>query len=212
MVSTVVPMPLLENNVAREPPQPPRPRPETAGDNVRTDAAERAWVERIRAGDLNAFEALYRTYWPRLYAFAFRYLHSKDDAQDVTQEVFFRIWRGRADWVPTGAVSNYLHCAIRNAARDRLERGAAARRYGKRIVQLAKTSETQPDLEAAELAIAVERALADLPPKRSAVCRLRLIDGLSYAEIAGRLGISTKTVETQLARGLKFLRDEIRPA
>src|SRR5439155_18301082 len=70
----------------------------------------------------------------------------------------------------------------------------------------------QPDLEAAELVAAVERALAELPPKRSAVCKLRLIDGLSYAQIADRLGIGEKTVETQLARGLKFLRDQIRPA
>jgi RNA polymerase sigma-70 factor (ECF subfamily) len=71
--------------------------------------------------------------------------------------------------------------------------------------------EIQPDLEAAELAAAVERALADLPPRRSAVCTLRLIEGLSYAQIADRLGICEKTVETQLARGLKFLRDRIRP-
>lgn len=71
-------------------------------------------------------------------------------------------------------------------------------------------AEIEPELEAAELAAAVERALADLPPKRSAVCRLRLIEGLSYAQIANQLGISAKTVETQLARGLKFLRDRIR--
>jgi RNA polymerase sigma-70 factor (ECF subfamily) len=70
--------------------------------------------------------------------------------------------------------------------------------------------EIQSDLEAAELAAAVERALADLPPKRSEVCKLRLIDDLSYAQIADRLGICEKTVETQLARGLKFLRDRIR--
>src|SRR3989442_6734169 len=65
---------------------------------------------------------------------------------------------------------------------------------------------------AAELVATVERALAELPPKRSAVCKLRLIDGLSYAQIADRLGICEKTVETQLARGLKSLRDQIRQA
>jgi len=75
---------------------------------------------------------------------------------------------------------------------------------------VAPTSETQPNLESAELAAVVEQALAELPPKRAAVCRLRLIDGLSYAEIAHRLAIGEKTVETQLARGLKFLRDRIR--
>src|ERR1700730_12153521 len=65
-------------------------RTPAAWDDVRTDAQERAWVERIRAGDPAAFEALYRAYWERLYAFAFRYLRSKEDAEEIVQEVFFR--------------------------------------------------------------------------------------------------------------------------
>jgi RNA polymerase sigma-70 factor (ECF subfamily) len=187
-------------------------QPPPSWDDVGTDADERAWVDRIRAGDLGAFEALYRAYWQRLYAFAFRYMHSKEDAEEIAQEVFFRIWRGRSHWVPAGAVRNYLYLAVRNAARDRLARAAVARRW--RIGQGGRasvSSEVSSDLDAADLVAAVERALAELPPKRSAVCKLRLIDELSYAQIAGRLGISEKTVETQLARGLKFLRDRIRP-
>jgi len=181
---------------------------ESASDDVRTDAAERAWVDRIRAGDMDAFESLYRTYWQRLYTFAFRYVGSKEEAEDVAQEVFYRIWRGRERWVPAGAVRGYLYLSVRNAARDRLARAAVAQRW--RLRQVGTTTETQPDVAAAELTASVEHALADLPPKRSAVCKLRLIDGLSYAQIADRLGISEKTVETQLARGLKFLRDRIR--
>ena len=181
---------------------------ETAQGDVRTDAAEREWVDRIRAGDLAAFESLYRAYWARLYAFAFRYVRSKEDAEDVTQEVFLRIWRGREHWVPAGAVRNYLYLSVRNAARDRLARTVVAQRW--RLSQAGTAAETQPNLEAAELTASVEQALHELPPKRSAVCKLRLIDGLSYAQIADRLRISEKTVETQLARGLKFLRDRIR--
>ena len=181
--------------------------------DVNSDADEHAWADRIRAGDIDAFEALYRTYWQRLYAFAFRYVQTKEDAEEVTQEVFFRIWRGRAQWMPAGAVRNYLYLAVRNAARDRLERAAVARGLGRggRVGQLATAMEIESDLEAADLVAAVQRALDELPPKRSAVCKLRLIDELSYAQIAGRLGICEKTVETQLARGLKFLRKRMRP-
>jgi RNA polymerase sigma-19 factor, ECF subfamily len=187
-----------------------QPQPLASGDDVRTDGDERAWVDRIRAGDMDAFEALYRRYWERLYGFAFRYLRSKEDAEEIVQEVFFRIWRGRAHWVPVGAVRNYLYLAVRNSARDRAERAAVARRW--RLGQRETAVEIQSSLEAADLVAAVERALAELPSKRSAVCKLRLINGLSYAEIAAQLGICEKTVETQLARGLKFLRDRIREA
>src|SRR6266566_5246801 len=185
-------------------------QPLPSWDDVRTDADERAWVDRIRAGDVAAFEALYRAYWERLYAFAFRYLHSKEDSEEVVQEVFFRIWRGRAHWVPAGAVRNYLYLAVRNSARDRLERAAVARR--RRISQREPAVEIQPDLEAADLVAAVERALTELPAKRAEVCKLRLVAELSYAQIAQRLGICEKTVETQLARGLKFLRDRLHDA
>src|SRR5438128_4253417 len=186
-------------------------KPDTSSDDVSTDADERAWADRIRAGDVDAFEALYRTYWQRLYAFAFRYVRSKEDAEEVVQDVFFRIWRGRADWVPAGAVRNYVYVAVRNAARDRLERAAVARRWGGHVGHVATVAAIQSELEAAELVPAVQRALDELPPKRSVVCKLRLIDELSYAQIADRLGIREKTVETQLARGLKFLRERMRP-
>ncbi|HEY6156325.1 MAG TPA: RNA polymerase sigma-70 factor [Gemmatimonadales bacterium] len=178
---------------------------------LETAAAELVWVDRIRAGDGDAFEALYRTYWQRLYAFAFRYVRSKEDAEEVVQDVFFRIWRGRAEWVPAGAVRNYVYGAVRNAARDRLERAAVARRWagGGHVGPEATAAAIQSELEAAELVALVQRALDELPPKRSAVCKLRLIDELSYAQIADRLGIREKTVETQLARGLKFLRDRM---
>src|SRR5262245_44010367 len=197
-------MPFLKTRFANEPP------PEAGSEDVSTDAVEQVWADRIRAGHRDAFEALYRAYWERLYAFAFRYVRSQQDAEDVVQEVFVRIWRGRADWVPPGAVRNYLYLAVRNAAFDCLHRAAVARRWRGKTAHLVTVAAIQPDLEAAELGAAVERALADLPPKRSAVCKLRLIEGLSYAQIADRLGICEKTVETQLARGLKFLRDRIR--
>jgi len=177
--------------------------------NESETSAERAWADRIRGGDRTAFEALYRKYWQPLYAFAFRYVRSKEDAEEVVQDVFFRIWRGRADWVPAGAVRNYVYCAVRNAARDRLERTAVARRW--HVGQVATAAGSQSELEVAELVALVQRALDELPPRRSAVCKLRLIDELSYAQIADRLGIREKTVETQLARGLKFLRDRMRP-
>jgi len=160
-----------------------------------------------------ALAEAYRRHGGAVFGLARRLLGDAAIAEELVQEVFFRIWRGRAQWMPAGAVRNYLYLAVRNAARDRLERAAVARRLGRagRVGQLVTGTEIQSDLEAADLVAAVQRALDDLPPKRSAVCKLRLIDELSYAQIAERLGISEKTVETQLARGLKFLRERMRP-
>src|SRR2546430_12183385 len=147
--------------------------------DVNNDADERAWADRIRAGDIAAFETLYRTYWQRLFAFAFRYVQLKEDAEEMVQEVFFRIWRGRAQWMPAGAVRNYLYLAVRNASRDRLERAAVARRLGRggRVGQLATATEIQADLEAADLVAAVQRSeehTSELQSQSNLVCRLLL--------------------------------------
>jgi len=178
-------------------------------DDVRVDAAERLWVDRIRAGDATAFEALYRTYWQRLYTFAFRYAQAKEDAEEVVQDVFLRIWRGREHWLPVGPVGAYLYRAVRNTARDQLAHAAVARRWRRGQVEPQSSPDVEAYLEAADVEAAVERALAELPPRRGQVCRLRLVHGLSYAQIAHRLGICEKTVETQLARGLKVLRERL---
>lgn len=172
-------------------------------------------VERIRAGDVAAFEELYRRYWTRLYNFAFRYLRSAEDAEEVVQEVFFRIWRRREEWRVGGKLDNYLYFAVRNAAFDRLQHSAVVMQWEQRVRIDALAAENraaasaEEALYAGEFGAAVERALSELPPKRRAICVLRWIDGLTYAEIAARLDIAEKTVETQIGRGLRYLRERI---
>jgi RNA polymerase sigma-70 factor (ECF subfamily) len=177
--------------------------------------SDQALVESIRAGDLDAFESLFRAYWDGLYRFAFRYLGSADDAEEAVQTVFTRIWRNREGWRVRGTIQDYLYLATRNASRDRLKHESIARRWRERSVGELRSGAgdiTDADriLNVSEIELAIERALAELPAKRRRICELRLGDDLSYAEIASQLGISTKTVETQIARSLKFLRQRCR--
>ena len=182
-----------------------------------SDAQSRdhALVESIRAGDIHAFESLFRAYWDGLYRFAYRYLGSADDAEEAVQTVFARIWRNREGWRVRGTIQDYLYLATRNASRDRLKHDSVERRWRDRRVgdhrsATVEVTEAERLLSASEIELAIERALAELPAKRRRICELRLGADLSYAEIAARLGISTKTVETQIARGLKFLRERCR--
>lgn len=170
-------------------------------------------AEGIRQGSVAAFEELYQRYWSRLYAFAFRYLHSADEAQDVVQEVYFRIWRGRAEWRVAGRLDSYLFLAVRNGAFDRLKHAAVVDAFRKgaeaETSERAATNTGQEALEAGEIDALLERSLGEMPEKRRAVCMLRWVHGLSYSEIAARLGIAEKTVETQVSRGLKHMRDRV---
>jgi len=177
-------------------------------------ARDAGLVDRIRRDELGAFEELFHAYWDSLCRYAFAYVRSTDDAEEAVQIVFARIWRNRAVWRVGGTVQDYVYLATRNACLDRLKRESVARQWGERRVLELRTSpehgvQTDSLIQDAEIEAAVERAFADLPAKRRRICQLRLSSGMSYSEIAGLLGISQKTVETQISRGLKFLRTRL---
>lgn len=177
------------------------------------DRDDQALVHRIRAGDVSAFEQLYRNFWSQLYNFAFRYVQSTEEAEDVVQEVFFTVWRNRADWQINSSLQHYLFVAVRNAAIGRLRRDATMQRWRERTVgdDSPKSAEAADALvESADINADVERALSEMPVKRRAVCALRWIDGLSYSQISERLGINEKTVENHIGNGIRFMRSRLK--
>lgn len=177
------------------------------------DRDDQALVHRIRAGDVSAFEQLYRNFWSQLYNFAFRYVQSTEEAEDVVQEVFFTVWRNRADWQINSSLQHYLFVAVRNAAIGRLRRDATMQRWRQRTIgdDSPKSAEAADALvESADINADVERALSEMPVKRRAVCALRWIDGLSYSQISERLGINEKTVENHIGNGIRFMRSRLK--
>jgi RNA polymerase sigma-70 factor (ECF subfamily) len=174
-----------------------------------------ALIDGIRRGMLPAFEQLFHANWDPLCQYAFYYLRSTDDAEEIVQRVFARIWENRLDWSVRGSLQDYLYLATRNASFDHLRHDSVARRFRERQISqmTGGLGPSQPQSDSlvldGEFEATIERAFADLPPKRRRICELRLSAGMSYLQIATQLNISTKTVETQVARGLKYLRSRL---
>jgi RNA polymerase sigma-70 factor, ECF subfamily len=174
-------------------------------------------VSRVRAGDLVAFEGLYRAMHQPLLAFATRYLSEVARAEELVQDLFFDLWRTHADWRVTGSVSAYLYAAVRNRAlnlrrRDAVEQGWADDEAHDDVRVLhAAPAPADTILETAELTARLATAMARLPARCGLIMQMRWHGGLSYADIATTLGISQKGVENQLSRGLKALRAELGP-
>ena len=171
-------------------------------------AEERDWAARIRAGDTAAFERAFRTYHPALCKFACRYVHSRDVAQELVHDVFATLWEERAR-LRVGKLKSYLYAAVRNSAISHLRHERVERRWREQAPTTAAPldeNEGERRLETAELEAAVERVL-DLVPER---CRLALTlrwqRQMSYAQVAAAMGISVKTVEIYVGRGLAALR------
>jgi RNA polymerase sigma-70 factor (ECF subfamily) len=172
---------------------------------------ENEWVRRIKKDDREAFEALYRLYYPKLSQFALRYVDSRQSAEDVVHEVFYNVWTARDRLQPQGTLRGYLYSAVRNQSLTYLnERDVKRFTNSDELLQL-ESLDTGPidQLSTEELRQAISDALDLIPERRRRIFLMHREDGLTYREIADVLGISVKTVETQMSRSLKFLRQKL---
>lgn len=156
-----------------------------------------------------AFEALVREHYEKLAIFAYRILHDRDEAEDAVQNVFLRVWE-RRDQSALNEPASYLYTAVRNQALMHVRRTQRWRAPADEDALDKLTVDTDVS-DAADLAQAMERAVKALPEKTRLVYSMSREQHLSYAVIAQTLGISVKTVESQMARALRNLRVSLAP-
>jgi RNA polymerase sigma-70 factor (ECF subfamily) len=141
-------------------------------------------------------------------------VESRDSAEDVVQDVFWRVWRRWSTVRSDGNVRGYLYTAARAGALDHVASAAAEARRRERYEAPVPLSDdvTEPEAEGLtpeRIAHAIEQVLATLPPRQRAAATLRLTDRLTTAAIATRLSISPRTVEVHIARATRALRDQL---
>jgi RNA polymerase sigma-70 factor (ECF subfamily) len=169
---------------------------------------QRALARRIREGDVAAFEIVFRGNYGGLCSFVRQHLGSADAAEEVVQDVFLNVWRGRGGIDPEQSLRAYLYRAARNTALNQLKRRKLEARWLGAAAANPQSSTPLADdaVREQELTIAIQQKVAALPERCRLIFTLSREQGLSYSEIADALGISVKTVETQMGRALKSLR------
>ncbi len=183
------------------------------GSSRRADPSEGEWPARVRAGDVRAFEAMFKAYYDPLCRYVARYVGSRDVAEDVVEDVFAWIWRERERWEVRGPLHPYLVTAVRRRAinhfRHDAVRGRAAPLLSLDPTYFAEPVQADAVADAEELRCRIERTLAALPPRMREAFILSRDEGLSYEEVAFRMGISIKTVGVHIGRALAALRKTI---
>lgn len=171
---------------------------------------DRALLERIKSGDQAAFDAIFRTHYAHLVAFAQSMLRDRAAAEDVAQEVMLELWRRREEIAINESLRAYLLRATRNRSLNQLRHANVAKRAEPQLVGEESVNATgASQVVAGELRAALAAAVAELPPACREVFELSRGRGLRYAEIASTLGISVKTVESQMGKALRHLRTRL---
>jgi RNA polymerase sigma-70 factor, ECF subfamily len=177
---------------------------------------EKQWARKVREeGDRHAFEKIFRSYYKRLHGFAYSYVGQAETAEDIVQTVFLKIWSQKGDWNPPGTVKQYLFAAVRNEALNKLRHRKVADDAEDEVIrsfeEFQATAEiaSEGDCDAEELRKTIQRGIDELPPRCRQIFLLNRRSGLTYQEIAGYLGVSINTVNTQMGRALQSLRNSL---
>lgn len=167
-------------------------------------------VSRLAADDVNAFRELFDREVEGLVRYASSLLGSRDDARDVVQEGFFRLWRARERLDPSNDPARLLYAIIRNLARDRLRHRAVEDRPFPRF-DTPEAADSGALLveedEAEEIQAALQRALELLSPRQREVVLLRWRRRLTYEQIGAELGIAPGTASAHMQRAMAQLKE-----
>ena len=170
------------------------------------------WIRAFKKGDAGAFKLLFDLYHKRLYSFLFAMLKSREDAEEIVQETFLKIWENREQFWEDYPFDALMFRIAKNASLNYSRKKVNRMVVEKHLEFFTDLSEDSADqyILFQETQNIIETILKGLPPKRKEIFLLQKVEGLSRQEIAEKLGISVITVDHQLFQANKFVREEVR--
>jgi len=174
-------------------------------------AKEEILVSLMKAGNSFAFEKLYFKYSKKLYNFAFNILKSKEDSEELVQNVFMKIWETRSEIKVELSFGSYIFRIAKNILLNQLKKRINEKVYMDYLQAIPENIifHVEQELNFLELNQEIKRLIGELPEKRREIFLLSRNDGLSYKEIAEKLNISVNTINTQISKSLEHIRDHL---
>ena len=167
---------------------------------------EKQLIDSLRSGSEQAFNTVYEMYAGRLLSFCFSYTKSWEDAEEIVQATFLKLWQTRKEIRTNISLKTLLFKTAHHRVIDLFRKRVNSVAFEDYMDCRAEDTNIQKSLEYDQYLNMVEQWLHDLPPAQQRIFRLSRFDGLSNKEIAERLAISEKTVKNQISLATKHLR------
>ena len=165
----------------------------------------------LREDSVAAFELLYQGYEARLFAFAYKLVQDKEEAGEVVQEVFIKVWEKRHFLDPQQNFDGYLFRIARNLVYNKARRRVYEFAFNKYLAeQEVYAASTEDAMAFEEISRLLEEVYETLPPVRKKVFMMSRIEGLSNSEIAAQLNTSSSNIENHINKAIKAIKEKFK--
>lgn len=168
---------------------------------------EKDLLNAVSRGDSKAFDLLFTSFYPKIERFLTGFLDSGEEAEDLAQDVFVKLWQNRSSLIHVDNLNAYLYRMAKNRLYDFIEKSRKLHQQPMSVIPDIPAIETLEEiLFADELNELINLAIEKMPPQRKNIFRMSRKEGLSNEEIARQLHISRRTVETHISAALADIR------
>jgi RNA polymerase sigma-70 factor (ECF subfamily) len=168
-------------------------------------------ARRIRNGDTGQFESLFRSSYVSLVRYAKTMIKDHDTAEEIVQDLFFRLWQDKENLKIENSLNGYLFRSVHNRCLHFIEHNKVIARHAEEISYNQSENQESPSdiLNYKELQEKIARIIEKLPERCGKIFTMSRFEGLKYNEIAEKLSVSVKTVEANMGKALKEFRKEL---
>lgn len=177
------------------------------------EPTEKYIIDGLRSGRESAYRQLFDQYYPRLVVFANKYLNDLENARDIVQEFYLYLYESRHTITIQTSLKSYLYSSVKNRCLNQIKHELVKEKH--RNISRAEANVSYPDpeqlMDAVELEARVYDIVSKLPEKCRQIYIMNRVDGKGNREIAEALDLSIRTVETQISKALKSLKNSLLP-
>jgi RNA polymerase sigma-70 factor (family 1) len=164
----------------------------------------------VPIGNLDNFEALFKQYYAPLVVYACKYVPEKDVAREIVQDFFVKLFEKRSSLTIDTSLKSYLYRSVYNACMNYINQRSIQEKHIRNI-DLERNDEEnlENEINSVELQNRIFNLIEALPPKCKRIFKMNRLEGMKNEEIAVSLNLSKRTVETQISKALKILRNKL---
>ena len=166
-------------------------------------------IRQLATSQEAVFEKVFKEHFKALHAYAYTILKDEDDAEEIVQNVFFKLWEKREQMNEITSLKAYLYRATHNESLNFLKHTKVKAAYETYAKSSFKEQDATDALSVKELQTKIDKALNELPEQCRTIFQMSRFEEMKYREIAEQLKLSVKTVENQMGKALRVLREKL---